>query len=84
MVHFIFRDNENLRSHVKLMHGYREEAMLCCRPWCDKEFNVLADLIKHREKCLKTCAICMKTFKRQDKFNGHMRAHEIMRKRMCD
>ena len=78
----ICRDTANLRRHVLLVHGFRELALKCPRPWCDKEFHILAELLQHKGQCLKICPTCNKTFIRLDKYVGHMRAHVSMNKRM--
>ena len=69
---------------MRLVHSARSKAIKCPRPWCELEFTILADMVKHRVGCLKVCPTCSKTFQRSDKFNSHMRAHKIMEKRMLD
>ena len=69
---------------MKLVHEVRKKAVKCPRPWCDVEFTVLAEMIRHKEGCLKICPECKKEFNRSDKFLGHLRAHKIMNQRMMD
>ena len=80
----MLRTNGNLKRHVKLIHTVRKKAVKCPRPWCPMEFSILAELISHKEGCLKVCPACSKTFKRQDKFLGHLRAHKVQDARMVD
>ena len=77
-----FRDSGNLKRHVLLVHGRRDQPLVCPRPWCDELFHVLAELNQHTKMCLKTCDGCGKTFNRRDKFEAHRRAHEAMNRRM--
>ena len=79
-----FRDNYNLKRHVQLVHDVRHEPVLCPRPWCQKEFNILAEMKAHLVTCLKVCPSCMKTFDRLDKFTAHQRGHLRMARRMTD
>ena len=81
---YVCRDTGNLRRHVKLLHGVRKKAVRCPRPWCEMEFTILADMVKHKEECLKICTSCNKTFNRFDKYSAHLRAHNIMNQRMND
>ena len=77
-----FRGTPNLRRHVKLVH---EARMIPC-PWCKMDFNILAEMVSHKEICKKVCPYpdCGKKFKREDKFEGHLRAHLVMARRMSD
>ena len=81
-IYSMFRDMGNLKRHVLLVHGWREDALVCPRPWCDQLFHVVAELVQHKDGCLKFCSACDRTFNRLDKFEAHLRGHETMRKRM--
>ena len=81
-----FRDSGNLKRHVRLKHEVRETAVKCPRTWCKEEFNILAEMDKHRETCRLLCpyAGCSKVFRKQSLFDAHQRAHLIMARRMSD
>ena len=77
-----FCSNNNLKRHVKLLHEVRKKPVKCSRPWCRKEYYVLDKMIDHRAKCLKVCEICLKSFKRLDRYSSHMRNHKNEELRM--
>ena len=49
-----FRGTYNLRRHVKLVHEARSIPVPCARTWCKMEFNNLAEMVSHKEICLKS------------------------------
>ena len=81
-----FRDTGNLRRHVKLVHTSRMIPVKCPRSWCDAEFLILAHMLSHKEDCLRVCPYpgCVKKFSKQNRFDGHQRAHLTMTRRMID
>ena len=81
-----FRDTSNLRRHVDLVHGVRQDLIPCPRPWCQAKFSILAEMRQHKVECVMVCPYpnCRKAFIRPDKYAGHQRAHEAMAGRMAD
>ena len=81
-----FRDTGNMGRHVKLMHEPRRNPVNCPRTWCKAEFNILAEMIRHKENCLLVCPYpgCLKKFGKENKFSAHQRAHQVMARRMGD
>ena len=82
----IFRDTSNLKRHVKLYHEQREQAVQCPRTWCDEKFSTLADMNRHKGTCMLVCPYdgCPKLFRKENRFEAHQRAHQIMTRRMMD
>ena len=81
-----FRDTANLRRHVRLVHEARDFPVKCPRTWCDKEFAVLREMRQHSQNCFLICphAGCTKTFRKENLFAAHQRAHQVMARRMTD
>ena len=79
-----FRDSYNLKRHVQFVHEARQEPVSCPRPWCEQNFDILAEMKEHLRGCLKVCSICLKTFDRLDKYAAHQRAHVRLARRMRD
>ena len=81
-----FRDSGNLKRHVSLVHQVRGTPVKCPRSWCEEEFFILVDMLRHKENCLKKCLYpdCIKEFKKQSRFDAHQRAQLVMTRRMID
>ena len=81
-----FRDQCNLRRHVKTMHEPKLVPLSCPRTWCKAEFYTMVDMINHRRSCLLACPYpgCSLTFMWQYRFDAHKRSHQTMEKRMRD
>ena len=81
-----FRDRGNLKRHVKQMHEVRSTPVICPRTWCQAEFSILANMMKHKETCFLVCPYpgCQKTFRMESRFSAHQRAHLVMTRRMSD
>ena len=81
-----FRDRNNLKRHVQLVHQARLEAIKCSRSWCKAEFIILAEMKQHLKGCVMVCPYsdCLKTFIRPEKLAAHERGHLVMARRMAD
>ena len=76
------RDTGNLRRHVRLIHSFREDAVMCPRTWCSQEFNVVFDMREHKKHCFKVCPTCSRQYTIVKLFQSHLRGHAIMERRM--
>lgn len=45
------RDNKDFKRHIVMMHQERNEPLLCTKFWCEKPFNTMFELKKHRLNC---------------------------------
>ena len=81
-----FRDQCNLRRHVKRMHEPKLVPISCPRTWCKAEFSTMMEMINHRKNCLLACTSpgCSLTFMWQYRYDAHQRFHRRMEKRMKD
>ena len=78
-----FKNEENLRSHVKL---HQNENLLPCE-YCEKTFTRTDALKQHRTKCMLltkikenfSCQLCNKNFKSANILHVHEKTHSDKR-----
>ena len=69
-------------SHSEMLVILNAMWNLYMRSWCVKAFKTLAEQLMHSKSCFLICRYCSKEYDRSDKYEGHIRWHAKMARRM--